>query len=223
MTGSLGRVSDALAPTTDGSRLGNVLPVRRNRAQHDVPGSHRRLRIARAVISVIMCLLSVTGCGLIGGGAEPPGRVSASIIVRSGAFGPDERIPSRFSCNGANISPPLRWSDIPENAEELALVVDDPDATGGTFVHWVVFGIDPKTKGIATDSVPSGARQARNSNGEAGYTGPCPPEGTHRYRFTVYALSSGIDLPDGAETSDVFDAISPRAIARGRLIGLFGS
>lgn len=133
--------------------------MRRNRAIHGVLGSCRRIGIRLLVPTVTAASLSAAGCGLLGGGEETAARAPASIAVRSDAFGPGERIPVRYSCQGANVSPPLRWSGVPDHADELALVVDDTDAPGGTYVHWVVFGIDPETNAIRADTVPPGAKQ----------------------------------------------------------------
>ena len=101
-------------------------------------------------------------------------------------------IPTRYTCDGEDVSPPLRWSGIPLDTAALALVVDDPDAPRGTFTHWVVVDIDPAVTSLARGQSPRGAQQIVNSAGRASYMGPCPPSGVHRYRFTVYALSSAV-------------------------------
>jgi Raf kinase inhibitor-like YbhB/YbcL family protein len=147
--------------------------------------------------------------------------VPEGIEVTSSAFAADEEIPVVFSCAGRNISPPLEWTGTPDEAREVALVVDDPDAPRGTFTHWILFGLPTSTSSLDEDSVPAGAKQARNSAGRAEYAGPCPPSGTHHYRFTVYALDGPLDLSDGAATGDALDAISEHAVAQGQLVGLF--
>jgi Raf kinase inhibitor-like YbhB/YbcL family protein len=147
--------------------------------------------------------------------------VPATIDVTSSAFAADEEIPVAYSCAGQNISPPLVWTGVPEEARELALVVDDPDAPRGTFTHWIVFGLPPSTTSLEENSVPAGAKQAKNSTGRAEYAGPCPPSGTHHYRFTVYALDAPLELSEGAGTEQALDAISEHAVAQGRLVGLF--
>jgi Raf kinase inhibitor-like YbhB/YbcL family protein len=97
--------------------------------------------------------------------------------------------PAALTCDGDNISPPLGWSGVPAGTAEVALVVDDPDAPRGTYVHWIVVGLDPVNTTLAEATVPPGVRQVRNSAGKAAYTGPCPPGGpAHHYRFTIYAL-----------------------------------
>src|SRR5688500_9604739 len=111
------------------------------------------------------------------------------IQLSSPAFADGETIPDRFTCDGDDISPPLEWSGIPDDAAELALLVEDPDAPGGTFVHWVLFGLDPKISGLAEGSVPPEAKNGLTSFGKTRYGGPCPPSGDppHRYVFFLTA------------------------------------
>jgi Raf kinase inhibitor-like YbhB/YbcL family protein len=112
---------------------------------------------------------------------------------------------------------------VPAGTPEVALVVDDPDAPRGTYVHWVVVGIEPDRTELAEGAVPPGARQLRNSAGTAAYTGPCPPSGPpHHYRFTVYALQRGADVASDASPEAAIEAIEAVAAARGRLVGTFG-
>jgi hypothetical protein len=168
--------------------------------------------------------LALAACG---GGDRvegPPPAAPDRIVLTSPAFDDGGTIPPGFSCNGDNVNPRLAWDGVPRGARELALLMEDPDAPGGTFVHWVLFKIPPGTKAIPEHSVPHGARQGKNSAGDAAYTGPCPPKGDapHRYEFTLYALKSAIDLPDGAPADDVRAAVGKAALARGRLVGRFG-
>jgi Raf kinase inhibitor-like YbhB/YbcL family protein len=143
------------------------------------------------------------------------------ITVSSSAFQQGQAIPTRFTCDGDNDAPPLRWDSVPEDAAALALVVDDPDAPGGTYVHWVVLDMPVETTGLDTGAVPSGAAQAKNSAGRASYAGPCPPSGTHHYRFTIYALSKRTGLSDGAALDKALDAVEATATAQGRLVGTY--
>lgn len=143
------------------------------------------------------------------------------ITVTSPAFRDGESIPPRFTCDGEGGSPPLAWEDVPDDAEALALVVDDPDAPRGTFVHWVALDMPAGTTGVDADAVPADAVQARNSAGRASYFGPCPPSGTHHYRFTVYALSRRTGLRDGAGLDEALRAIASAATAQGRLVGTY--
>jgi hypothetical protein len=143
-----------------------------------------------------------------------PGR----ITLESPAFDDGAEIPQRFTCDGEDAPPPLRWSGVPAAARELALVVEDPDAPDGTFVHWTVYGLPARAKGL------DAGLEGENSFGDTGYGGPCPPEGDepHRYEFLLYALSKPIGLDQGAAPGDVRDAIRERATARGLLTGTFG-
>jgi Raf kinase inhibitor-like YbhB/YbcL family protein len=142
------------------------------------------------------------------------------ITVTSSAFADGEPIPARFSCDGAGVSPPLAWQGVPPDAQAVALVVDDPDAPRGTFVHWVVLDIDPSVTSVDEAGVP-GNVQARNSAGDPTYFGPCPPKGTHHYRFTVYALSAATGLTPGAKLDEALKAIDKAATAQGRLVGTY--
>jgi Raf kinase inhibitor-like YbhB/YbcL family protein len=160
------------------------------------------------------------GCG--GSDEEEPAMSAPeTITVTSTAFQPDQPIPARFSCDGDDVSPALAWQGVPAEAKATALVVDDPDAPRGTFTHWVVLDVPAGTTSIAEAQVPAGAKQALNSAGKAAYMGPCPPSGTHHYRFTVYALSAATGLADGAKLDDALKAIDRAATARGRLTGTY--
>ena len=174
-------------------------------------------------------LLALLGLALAacGGGDRvegPPPSAPDRITLTSRAFADGGTIPKRYSCDGDEVSPPLAWTGVPDDARELALLVEDPDAPGGTFVHWALFNVPAETRGLAEDDVPANARQGKNSAGKAAYAGPCPPEGDapHHYVFTLYALKSGLDLADGAAAGDVRAAVAKAALARGQLIGRFG-
>lgn len=144
------------------------------------------------------------------------------MTVTSTAFADGEPIPLRFTCDGEGMPPPLSWSGVPKGTARLALIVDDPDAPRGTFVHWVVLDMPAATEGVADGPLPSGAVQARNSAGRASYFPPCPPSGSHRYRFTVYALSERTGLRDGVELEKALRAVASSATVQGRLVGTYG-
>src|SRR5438034_2460645 len=122
----------------------------------------------------------------------------AKMKVTSSAFQEGANIPSKFSCDGANTSPPLQISDVPSEAKSLDLIVDDPDAPSGLFTHWIVWNIEPATGQIAENSSPTGGSQGTNDFGKSGYGGPCPPLGTHRYFFKLVALDEKLSLKAGA-------------------------
>jgi Raf kinase inhibitor-like YbhB/YbcL family protein len=180
--------------------------------------------MARPVVLAPVLAVVLAACG---GGETVEGPAPAApeeIRLTSSAFEDGAPIPRRFSCDGDEVSPPLAWSGVPAEARSLALLVEDPDAPSGTFVHWTVFGVGPETTGIEAGQVPEGALEGENSFGDGGYGGPCPPEGDepHRYVFTLYALRSEPDLDAGAAPGEVRDAVADAAIARGQLIGRFG-
>ncbi len=141
------------------------------------------------------------------------------MAISSSAFAHNETIPVLYTCDGADISPPLAISNVPEGTVSLALIVDDPDAPVGTWDHWVEFNI-PVTGTIAEDAGQIGTR-GRNSWGSTGYGGPCPPSGTHRYFFKLYALDAELDLSAGATKRQVEAAMEGRILAQAELIGLY--
>jgi len=164
---------------------------------------------------------AATSAGLATPTAAPSG--AATITVRSPAFAAGAMIPVRFSCRGSNTPIPLTWTGVPASAASVALIMDDPDAPSGTFTHWVVFNLPVTTRGITNGRLPAGAAQAQNGRGQAAYTGPCPPSGTHHYRFTVYAEPKRLPLQAGTSLAEALAAIRSDALASGRLTGLFSS
>ncbi len=164
--------------------------------------------------------------GACGGGstvAGPPPRAPATMTLRSPAFADGGTIPVVYTCAGRGLAPPLRWSGVPASARALALVMEDPDAPGGTFVHWVLVDLPPRTSALRGGAPPP-ARALGNSFGRRGYGGPCPPEGDrpHHYVFRLYALDAPLRLAASTSPGDVRTAIGRHAIASGRLTGRFG-
>src|SRR5438132_10618294 len=144
----------------------------------------------------------------------------AKMKITSSAFQQGGNIPSKFTCDGANTNPPLQISDVPPEAKSLVLIVDDPDAPSGLFTHWAVWNISPQTSTIAEGSTPKGV-QGTNDFGKAGYGGPCPPSGTHRYYFKSFALDRESGLPVGPKRGQVDTAINVHVIAQGELMGRY--
>jgi Raf kinase inhibitor-like YbhB/YbcL family protein len=144
----------------------------------------------------------------------------AKMKITSSAFQQGGNIPSKFSCDGANANPPLQISDVPPEAKSLVLIVDDPDAPSGLFTHWAVWNISPQTSTIAEGSTPKGV-QGTNDFGRSGYGGPCPPSGTHRYYFKVFALDRELDLPFGAKRGQLDAGMKGHVIAQGELMGRY--
>jgi Raf kinase inhibitor-like YbhB/YbcL family protein len=150
------------------------------------------------------------------------------LNVTSPAFKDSQRIPVKYTADGQDMSPPLKWTDIPEGVTEYALIVEDPDAPGGTFTHWVIYGI-PGSYDHLDDGVPqveeldNGAMQGPNSMGKIGYMGPSPPKGKpHRYIFTLYALDSKLGLPAGITKEELRKAMHGHIISEGKVTGLYG-
>lgn len=183
-----------------------------------------RTTLAAVPRARIICFLVViaTLCGCGGDETEEPA-VPQSIALTSPAFKAGAPMPRRFSCDDAELSPPLAWRKVPAQAKSLALVMEDPDAPSGTFVHWTVFKIAPDAREFLEGEAPKGSLEGENSFDDVGYGGPCPPEGdkAHRYVFELYALHAEPDLKRGATPEEVRDAIAEHALARGRLVGTF--
>lgn len=173
-------------------------------------------------------LLGVAGClGSPDVGQEP---ADGDFALASSAIGEGETVPAAYTCDGEDISPPLTISDVPDGAESLALVVDDPDAPGGTFTHWLLWNLPPDRTSIPealsrepTLSALDGARQGTNDFGEVGYRGPCPPSGAvHTYRFTLYALDAMLEVQAGAEVGVLQPAIDNHQFAVTQLTATYG-
>jgi len=135
-------------------------------------------------------------------------------------------IPRQYTCDAADVSPPLRWSGWPQETQSFALLCEDPDAPGGTFTHWVVFNIPLRTPEmadrVAPDRIlPTGAVQGNNDFGKIGYGGPCPPSGLHRYLFKIYALDSTLQLDPGATRTELLTAMEGHILSQGQLMGRY--
>jgi Raf kinase inhibitor-like YbhB/YbcL family protein len=156
----------------------------------------------------------IAGCGLIGG--PTPLLQGLPVMTVSSPVFSQGQIPRQYTCHGAGHSPPIYWSGVPAGTKSLALVVDDSNAPITPYINWIVFDISPGTTEIATDQIPYGAREARNSLGTARYDPPCPAA-PHKYRFTIYALNARLQLPHRAGLMAAWIAIAAHAIDHGRL------
>jgi Raf kinase inhibitor-like YbhB/YbcL family protein len=143
------------------------------------------------------------------------------LTVSSPAFRQGNLIPATYTCDGPDINPPLLIEHVPLAAKTLALIMDDPDAPGGMWVHWILWNIDPGTHEIKENSVPGGAKQGRNDFGKTTYGGPCPPSGTHRYFFKLFALDTTLDLGPGTSKTALEKAMNGHVIAQGELMGKY--
>jgi Raf kinase inhibitor-like YbhB/YbcL family protein len=152
---------------------------------------------------------------------------AGKFTVTSSAFAAGAEIPATYTCKGEDVSPPLQWSGAPPNTASFAIVMDDPDAPSGTWVHWVIWNIPATAQslpaGVAKDGqLPEGARQGRNSFGKVGYNGPCPPAGqTHRYFLRLYALDGTLNMMAGAPRAQVDGAIQGHILAQTEYMGTF--
>ncbi len=179
-------------------------------------------------ISYLLVVLLLFGlCG--GSGqfcSETWGGQAMNIELKSTAFEEGAMIPKLYTCDGKDISPPLSWSGVPAGAKSIALIMDDPDAPRGTWVHWVLFNIPPDTKSLAenvprTASLANGAKHGKNSWPKLGYGGPCPPGGIHRYYFKVYALDTVLSLESGITKAQLLKAMEGHILAEGQLMGRY--
>src|SRR5437762_10538894 len=146
---------------------------------------------------------------------------ASSISVTTSACQAGGDIPAKFTCNGANVSPELKINGVPSEAKSLVLIVDDPDAPRGLFTHWIVWNIDPKTTQVAENSAPAGAVQGTSDFGKRNYGGPCPPSGTHRYFFKIFALDTKLDLKPSARRAELDAAMRGHILAQGELMARY--
>ncbi len=144
-----------------------------------------------------------------------------NMKISSSVFAPNQNIPAKYTCDGQNTNPPLEISGTPEDAKSLTLIVDDHDAPSGTWVHWIVINIDPKTNSVNENSAPTGSTETLTSFGRPGYGGPCPPSGIHHYHFKIYALDSKFNLNSDATPTQVENEIKNHLIESAELIGLY--
>ncbi|MEW6611061.1 MAG: YbhB/YbcL family Raf kinase inhibitor-like protein [Patescibacteria group bacterium] len=141
--------------------------------------------------------------------------------LSSSAFLHNTEIPSQYTCDGRDVNPPLTIEGVPADAQSLVLIVDDPDAPRGDWVHWLVWNINPSTSRIEEDSVPAGAAEGTTDFGRTGWGGPCPPSGVHRYQFKLYALDTTLSLVPSAKKRDVERAMEGHVLVQATLVGLY--
>ena len=155
---------------------------------------------------------------------QQPKHKEVAMKITSSAFSDGALIPIKYTCDGDDISPPLVWSDIPENTASFVLINDDPDAPVGTWDHWILFNLEGKTTELAENvdlSKLAGVQLGRNSWRRNDYGGPCPPYGTHRYFFKLYALDIKLDLPAGSSKQDIKKAMAGHILAEAELLGRY--
>jgi Raf kinase inhibitor-like YbhB/YbcL family protein len=175
----------------------------------------------------LLCLVGLSVL-LMACGPATEEAVGAPMSIRSGAFEEGQAIPVRYTCDGEDLSPPLAWGEPPAGTQSLALIVDDPDAPVGTWVHWVAFNLPAGTRALpervpAAETLPGGGLQGSNSWKRLGYGGPCPPGGSeHRYFFRLYTLDVTLDLQPGADSRALRNAMEGHILGQGELMGRYG-
>ena len=158
--------------------------------------------------------------------APKPKEDKAEIKLTSTAFKEGQAIPRTYTCDGVNVSPPLEWNGVPKTAKNVAIIADDPDAPAGTWVHWVLYNLPAENIGVvenmpATENLAAGGFQGKNDFEKIGYGGPCPPSGTHRYFFKIYALDSELPLKAGATKAELMKAMEGHVVLQGQLMGTY--
>jgi Raf kinase inhibitor-like YbhB/YbcL family protein len=165
--------------------------------------------------TLLLCVASA--CLLLFDAASGEG----PMRIGSPAFADNGKIPKQYTCDGQDVSPPLTIENPPADTVSFAMIMDDPDAPGGTWVHWVLWNFDPATREISAGTVPKGAVQGINDFKKKTYGGPCPPSGTHRYFFKLYALSALLTLSPGSTKGDLEKAMKDHVLAKAELVGRF--
>ena len=171
----------------------------------------------RLIVWIAATALVLVGTGLAGKGDD-----MTDLDLNSSVFRQGESIPARYTCQGEDVSPPLSIEGVPDDAKSLALIMEDPDAPAGTWDHWILYGLSPGSSKIPEGMVPPGAKEGQNSWDDAGWGGPCPPEGEeHRYFFRLYALDTELDMGPGASKHQLRDAMEGHILAEAELMGRY--
>lgn len=170
------------------------------------------------ILFIVVCSFQFNHTFFIRGGNK--------MDITSSAFKDGAMIPEKYTCDGPNISPPLKWSNAPEETKTFAIICEDPDAPSGIWVHWILFNLPESVKELgenlpAIGKLPVGAKQGKNDFGKIGYRGPCPPRGIHRYFFQVYALTKELDLEPGISKSELIRAMEGNILSEGQMMGKY--
>lgn len=185
----------------------------------------------KRIVLPLLAIVLLTACGGPASTGQPTAdpleiEGTASIALTSSAFAEGQPIPAKYTCTGEDVSPPLAWGEPPAGTQSFALIVDDPDAPSGTWVHWVFFNISPSIRSLpeafpSGEAFPDGSLGGANSWGSTGYGGPCPPSGTHRYFFKLYALDEMLAINAGASKGELEKAMVGHILAYAELMGTF--
>ena len=182
------------------------------------------------IIGFALCCVMFSSCAgrqqPVAQPASTPKEDKAEIKLTSVAFKDGQSIPAPYTCDGVNISPPLEWSGLPKTTKTVAIIVEDPDAPSGTWVHWVLYNLPADNIGLvenvpASENLKAGGFQGKNDFGKIGYGGPCPPSGTHHYFFKIYALDSELPLKAGATKAELMKAMEGHIVLEGQLMGTY--
>lgn len=179
----------------------------------------------KSVLSIVIILIVVFIVGIIITKQKEPDfkniKKENPMKIVSDIFTNNGNIPAEYTCDGKATRPSLKIFDVPKEAKTLALIVDDPDAPSGNFVHWIIWNIDPNILIIENDNIPSGATEGYTSLGKPGWVAPCPPSGTHHYSFNLYALNTVLSIPKSSTRANFIDAIGGHIIDSATLTGLY--
>lgn len=181
----------------------------------------------KIIILITAAILLNTSCkGAKRNETKKQGEKKMDIKITSTAFEDGDMIPSKYTCDGKNISPPLQWDAVHAETKSIAVICDDPDAPMGTWVHWVLFNLPPQTMQLPEDfptdeTLADGTRQGVTDFGTTGYGGPCPPSGTHRYFFKIYALDAEIDTVSVIDKAELLKKMEGHILAQGQLMGKY--
>ena len=181
----------------------------------------------KATLIIVAFVLVITGVFFVfdkesnSSATIPIDNNTSTMQIKSSAFTNREKIPSKYTCDGANINPELLFLNIPKDTKSLALIFDDPDAPSGTWLHWSMWNISPDTKEIPENSIPTGSVSGTTSFGNVGYGGPCPGVGEHRYFFRLFALDIVLDIPSGENRTELEKTIAGHIIEQTKLIGTY--
>jgi Raf kinase inhibitor-like YbhB/YbcL family protein len=188
---------------------------------------HIASRLGRCIgpLFTVLLFLLLTACGSTSPEPAAPAP-AARFDLNSPVFSQAEAISPRHSCDGEDISPPLQWGDPPAGTQSLVLICDDPDAPGGTWVHWLLYNIPADSRALdenvaPEETLPDGSRQGKNSWGRTSYGGPCPPSGTHRYFFRLYALDTVLELPTRVDKESLLEAMEGHILGQAELMGTY--
>ncbi len=188
------------------------------------------MNIKAVVIGAILCLVVIVGIYYVGHPfltknipniSPTPTMTEVSMELISSAFENYQKIPAAYTCDGKKLHPPFAITGVPSSAKSLVIIIDDPDAPGGIFTHWVIWNINPLTKDIGEGVIPEKSQEGTNSAGQIGYTPPCPPSGEHRYFFTLYAMDVKLGLDGKATKADIENSMRGHVITQALLVGVY--